>query len=134
MIEKGVIVIVFILLSGCLFHSQEASLEIISIGEPDMVYHFGDRVVVNVTVKSPDILKNITVKISGLKNKLGQSKLHGSKNVDLDKGINIIPFNCWIPTCSPCNKLYPGTYYINATILRNGEIIAEGTATVELRN
>jgi hypothetical protein len=133
MVEKGFAVLILILLSsGCLIHSTGDTLHVVSVGEQNAVYHFGDRVVINVSVYSPDAIKNITVKLSGLKNKLGQSKIHKSKNVDLEEGDNIISFKCWIPTCSPCNKLYPGSYYINATVMQNGEVIAEGSSIVRL--
>ena len=91
MVEKGFAVLILILLSsGCLIHSTGDTLHVVSVGEQNAVYHFGDRVVINVSIYSPDAIKNITVKLSGLKNKLGQSKIHKSKNVDLEEGNNII--------------------------------------------
>jgi len=128
-------VFIMILLSGCIFDSGDGavSVEVLSVGEKDMVCSFGERITLNVTAKSSVSLDNVTVKIVGLKNKLNQMKLRKSQVVELVRGINVISFACRIPTCSPCNHLDPGIYYVNATISRNGEILAYGSGSMELK-
>ncbi len=126
-------VLIFILFQGCIFDSESTSVEVVSVGNPDVICHSGERIALNVTVKSSVSMDNITVSISGLKNKLGVMKLHESKAVDLVCGINVISFICLIPACSSCNHLEQGIYYVNATVLNNGEIIAHGSGTIDLK-
>jgi len=128
-------VLVMVFLPGCILdfgNSGAVSVKIISVGEKDMVWHFGERVTLNVTVKSSTLLDNVTITIAGLKNKLNQMKLYKSTVIELAKGTDIISFSYSVPTCSPCNRLDPGVYYVNATISRNGEVLAEGSGTVKL--
>lgn len=133
--EKLVVasVLVILLLPGCIYDSKATSVEIVSVGDPDMVCHFGDRITLNVTVKSSVSMKNVTVSIAGLKNEVGELKLRESKAVDISSGVNSIPFEFRIPSCSPCNKLDPKVYYVNATVLYNGEIMAQGEGHIELK-
>ena len=128
-------VLVMMLLPGCISDSGggAVSVEVLSVGEKGMVCSFGERVTLNVTVKSSVSLDNVTAKITGLKNKLNQMKLRKSQVVELASGINVISFACRIPTCSPCNRLDPGVYSVNATISRNGELVAYGSGTMELK-
>jgi len=128
-------ILVSTMLSGCISDSggSGTSVEVLSVGEKDMVCSFGEKVTLNVTAKSSVSLDNVTVKIRGLKNKLNQMKLIKSQVVELARGINVISFACRIPTCSPCNRLDPGIYSINATISRNGEILAYGSGSMELK-
>ncbi len=128
-------VLLMVLLPGCISDSGNSgalSVKIISVGEKDMVCHFGEPITLNVTVKSSAPLDNVTVVVVGLKNELKQMKLHESKSVELSGGTNVISFSYWVPRCSPCNRLDPGTYQIRAIISRNGEVLAERSGTMRL--
>jgi hypothetical protein len=128
-------ILVIMLLPGCILNSGggAVSVKVLSVGEKDMVCSFGERVTLNVTAKSSVSLDNVTVKITGLKNKLNQMKLSKSQFVELSRGINVISFAYRTPACSPCNRLDPGVYSINATISYDGELLAYGSGNIELK-
>ena len=133
---KGLLVVAFVVillfLSGCILHSRTSSVKIISITPNKEVYHSREHMTINISLESSDIMKNATINVTGLKNRIGQILLHKFRVVNLVKGINNITFEYTLPSCSSCEKLDPGTYPINVTVSYNGKIIAKGTKDIQL--
>ncbi|MEA2054265.1 MAG: hypothetical protein U9O96_03995 [Candidatus Thermoplasmatota archaeon] len=125
-------IMISFILSGCILYSHTSSTKIVSITPDKTVYHSGDRMTLYITLKSSDIIKNVTVNATGLENRIGQILLHESKVTNLVKGINNVTFEYTLPSCSPCNKLDPGTYPIDVTISYDGKIIAQSTENIQL--
>ena len=134
MMRKTVVVLCVaghVMLAGCLFTNSK-SVEILSIGDNDMSYRFGEVVNMNVTLKSSKSIDNITIILLGLKNKVGKEQLYETLETNLSSGTHNVTFLYKIPSCSPCNKLDPGTYALNVTVLHDDETLAHKTTEVKL--
>ena len=125
-------IVILLLLSGCISHSHISSVKIVSITPNKTVYHSGELMKLNITLKASSALDNITINITGLENKIGQIILNKYIVVRLVKGINNLIFEYTMPSCSSCKKLDLGTYPINVTVSYNGKIIAKGTKDIQL--
>jgi len=124
---------VLALLSGCIFNSHTLSVEIVSITPDKTVYYSGNTMKLDIMLKASKALQNVTIRITGLKNSVGQVLLNKSMVVSLVKGINNVTFKYKMPYCSPCMKLDPGIYPINVTVLYNDGVIAKGTENITLK-
>ena len=118
------------LLLGCIFCSP---IEIVSITPNKTVYHSGDYIELNVTLKATKALQNVTITAIGLKNSVGQVLLNKSMVVNLVKGINNVTFKYRMPYCSPCKNLNPGIYPIEIIVSYKGKVVAKGIENIELK-
>jgi len=111
--------------SGCLFSSSATSVDIVAVYTPDNPYKFGEYFEASIEIKASHSLNNVTVNITGLKNRIGQMKLQISKSVNLEEGVNIIAMGTYLPYCSPCAKLESGSHNITVLITYRSEMLSQ---------
>ena len=128
-----VIIIAVVILPGCLSNDEDPKVEIVSIGSPPLLFFPSQYFTLNVTLDASESMNNVTVNLTGLKNKIGQLKLSKSELVDLEDGHNNISFKFLVPKCSACNKLDPGPYNITVTVATEGTLLCTQNATAQLQ-
>jgi len=133
--KKGYIitlVIIFtVLAAGCLSSNSSDELSVSLSADKD-TYSFGEFMLLQVTIQTPDKMENVTVNGDGLVSSKGPQLRMGPRTVDLLPGTNIVNFTERVPSCSPCTKLDEGSYNITASVSYKKEVIAEVSCTVTL--
>jgi hypothetical protein len=132
-IAFGIGAVCIVLLSGCIFPADSSLVDIVSIAPDKTVYHSNEHMTLNVTLKASEEIKVAYVNVTGLENSLGETLLHKSRFIILHKGRNNVTFTYKMPVCSSCKKLEPGMYPLEVTVSYKGEILAEGTKEIELK-
>ncbi len=120
-----------LLAAGCLSSNSSDELAVSLTADKD-TYTFGESMLVQVTIQTPEKMENVTVNGDGLVSSKGPQVRLGPRTVDLLPGTNIVNFTRRVPSCSPCTKLNEGSYNITAIVSYKKEVIAEVSCTVTL--
>jgi len=94
-------------------------------------YKEGDPIEVSVFVYSTTSAE-VVVNVSGITSRFGHNYISLEKNASLKPGRNEINFSSRAPYCSSCAGIYPGTYSIAVSILKESEIIATATKNISI--
>jgi hypothetical protein len=96
------------------------------------LYHSNDVMMMKILVNSTGFTTDTSLKIEGIKDIYGQTRLLHNMRANLTPGPNIFLYDYHLPTCSKCSGLDPGNYSINVTLDKNGTIISNLSTTVHL--
>jgi len=96
------------------------------------VYSSQELMDLTVNIKSGGFLENLSLHVSGV---FGKSKsLDIERIFDLDKGNRSFNFNYLIPLCTTksCTVVDPGTYYVKAVLLYEGDVISSSGREIRI--
>ncbi len=108
--------------------TEEADVNVVDISFENDVYHSSEMMRFNVTVNSDAHMGDVTVSVTGI-----SGKMDIEKTVNLSEGNNIISFEFGLPRCNVCGGISAGTHMIDAMVYYSGELVAEDSASVEIR-
>lgn len=121
-----------IFITGCAVEGleslQQPSLTLTTDKE---LYHSGEVMHISSHIVSSTALNNVSVRFYGIY--AGRYRLDQNTVVDLNKGENDIEIDYNAPRCYGCSGIQPGTYSINVAVSYNGEVLANSSVNVEIR-
>ncbi len=127
-------ILVIVFTSGCIFQSSGGlSVSIASITSDKTEYRSFDDINLNITIESSDILEDVFVNASGIRDKYGKLHVKSSLVVNLSEGDNEVLITNKLPACNKCKGLNPGVYSINVTVSYNGSILDENVIDINLK-
>jgi len=106
--------------------------EITAVTTDKDLYHSNDVMKITVLVRSQGDMTNTTLVLSGIRDRRGSPHLTREIPLNLSPGPNTLAYDHKLPACSSCSGLNPGTYTIEASLVRDGGIIANMTHTFSL--
>lgn len=109
-----------------------SSAEITAVTTDKDLYHSNDVMKITVLVRSQGDMTNTTLVLSGIRDRHGSPHLNREIPLHLSPGPNTLAYDHKLPACSSCSGLSPGTYTIEASLVRDGGIIANMTHAFSL--
>jgi len=109
-----------------------AGAEITAVTTDKELYHSNDVMKITVLVRSQGDMTNTTLVLSGIRDRHGSPHLRKEIPVSLSPGPNTLVYDHRLPTCSSCSGLLPGTYEVEAALVREGGIISNMTHAFSL--
>jgi hypothetical protein len=128
----AVLVVLLIAVSAMACSSLPASAKVTSVTTDKDLYHSNDVMMMKILVNSTGITTDTSLKIEGITDTYGQTRLSHIMRANLTPGPNTFLYDYHLPTCSKCSGLDPGNYPINVTLDKNGTIISNLSITVHL--
>jgi len=127
--------ILVVMLSACIVPGclDSSSAGITSITTDKDLYHSHEVMNITVSMYSQETVGNATLRLRGIQDDGGHFQLNQDIPVILSPGQNIKVYNHQLPHCSSCSGLAEGTYWIDASLIQNGEIISNMTHTFQLK-
>jgi hypothetical protein len=134
LIFTAVLVVILIAVSAmaCTSLFKPASAEVTSVTTDRDLYHSNDVMMMKILVNSTGFTTDTSLKIEGIKDTYGQTRLSHIMNANLTPGPNLFLYDYHLPTCSKCSGLDPGNYPIDVTLEKNGTVISNLSITVHL--
>ncbi|MDI6719185.1 MAG: hypothetical protein QMD46_06200 [Methanomicrobiales archaeon] len=118
--------------SGVLNRGGETTIESVTIATDKDVYHSKDRMNITVDVSASGPADGVLLRVEGIEDYYGRLRLFQERNVTLQAGRNSFVVDYTLPVCSVCAGLYSGEYAINATLTRDGVVLASSTRTITI--
>lgn len=109
-----------------------ASAEITAITTDKELYHSNEIMKITVLVRSQGNMTNTTLVLSGILDHHGDAHLEREIPLNLSPGPNTLVYDHKLPACSSCSGLHPGTYEVEASLVRDGAIISNMTHAFSL--
>ena len=103
--------------------SADNGIKIVSLSTDKDVYSAKEEMTIFLSVYSPENISNALIKVSGVKSKKGVYFVSYSNKKDLIAGENNITFTKKLPSCSRCAGISQGTYFINASVTHDEEVV-----------
>ncbi|MDD3493950.1 MAG: hypothetical protein PHU95_04955 [Candidatus Thermoplasmatota archaeon] len=119
-------------LAGCLGSQSQEPLSLASVSTDKASYAFGSSISMTVEVRATDMFDDVTIRVRGLQNTMGDYKLTHRQVVHTSPGIQEFVIQKTIPPCSSCTKLDPGTYHITVALIYREQEVDSKTVEVEL--
>lgn len=134
LILTAVLVVVLIAVSAmaCTSTFKPASAEVTSVTTDKPLYHSNEVMMLKVLVNSTGYTNDTYLKIEGIMDSYGQTRLSHVIQANLTPGTNMFPYDFHLPSCSKCSGLDPGVYPVNVTLAKNGTIISNLSVMVSL--
>ena len=127
-----VVILITASLMGLTSLFRPASATVFSVTTDRDLYHSNDVMMMKILVNSTGFTTDTSLKIEGIKDTYGQTRLSHSMNANLTPGPNVFLYDYHLPSCSKCSGLDPGNYPINVTLVKNGTVISNLSVTVHL--
>jgi hypothetical protein len=129
-----VVVVIIIAASAMVLTSifKPATASIYSVTTDRDLYHSNDVMMMKILVNSTGFTTDTSLKIEGITDSYGQTRLSHIMRANLTPGPNIFMYDYHLPSCSKCSGLNPGSYPISVTLDKNGTIISNMSITVNL--
>jgi hypothetical protein len=132
LIFTAVLVVILIAVSAMACSSLPASAKVTSVTTDKDLYHSNDVMMMKILVNSTGSINDTFLKIEGITDTYGQTRLTHVMPANLTPGPNSFLYDYHLPSCSKCSGLDPGNYPLNITLVKNGTIISNMTITVHL--
>ena len=122
------LIITLVLVCGTIFAVEgisyllDDSIEV-RITSDKEVYYPGDPMIISLSMESASDLNGVEIMVEGIKDSRGINKISRSFEKNLTKTDNNITIEYVTPSCSKCTGIYPGTYFIDATVAYDDMII-----------
>jgi hypothetical protein len=129
-----VVVVILIAASAMVLTSlfKPASANVFSVTTDRDLYHSNDVMMMKILVNSSGFITDTSLKIEGITDSYGQTRLSHIMRANLTPGPNTFFYDYHLPSCSKCSGLNPGSYPLNITLEKNGTIISNLSITVNL--
>lgn len=109
-----------------------SSAEITSLSIDKELYHSNEVMKIAISVSARGQGQNATIRLYGIKDSDGDIRLEKELPVTLVPGPNTVMYDYQLPPCSSCAGLAPGTYQIEAELVRNGTILSNASRSVQI--
>ena len=109
-----------------------SSAEITAVTTDKDLYHSNEIMKITVLVRSQGDMTNTTLVLSGIRDRHGDAHLEREIPLALSPGPNTLVYDHKLPACSSCSGLLPGTYEVEASLVRDGGIISNMTHAFSL--
>ncbi|MHC1611574.1 MAG: rhodanese-like domain-containing protein [Candidatus Methanospirareceae archaeon] len=103
--------------------SADDRITIVSFSTDKDVYTAREEMAVFLSVYSPENISNALIKVSGVKSTKGVYYVSYSSKQNLTAGENNVTFTKKLPSCSRCAGISQGTYFINASVTYDDEVV-----------
>lgn len=110
-----------------------ARASIKSVGTDKELYHSHEIMHIMVSFDSAGDAGNITLRLQGIQDRDGYFQLNQDIPVTLSPGSGSYAYDHQLPHCSSCSGLLEGTYYVNATLIRDGTPLSTMGNSFQLR-
>lgn len=129
-----VVVVILIAASAMVLTSlfKPASASVYSVITDKDLYHSNDVMMMKILVNSTGFTTDTSLKIEGITDSYGQTRLSHIMRANLSPGPNIFMYDYHLPSCSKCSGINPGSYPISITLEKNGTIISNKSIAVNL--
>ncbi len=134
LIFTAVLVLILIAVSAmaCTSLLNPAGAKVTSVTTDKDLYHSNEVMMMKIIVNSTGSSNDTFLKIEGITDTYGQTRLSHVMPANLTPGPNSFLYDYHLPSCSKCSGLDPGTYPINVTLEKNGTIISNLSIKVNL--
>ncbi len=134
LIFTAVLVVALIAVSSmaCTSIFKPASAEVTSVTTDKDLYHSNEVMMMKILVNSTGFNNETSLKIEGIIDTYGQTRLLQVMPANLKPGLNSFTYDYHLPSCSKCSGLNPGNYPINVTLEKNGTVISNLSIHVNL--
>jgi len=129
-----VVVVILIAASAMVLTSlfKPASASLYSVTTDKDLYHSNDVMMMKILVNSTGFTTDTSLKIEGITDSYGQTRLSHFMRANLTPGPNIFLYDYHLPSCSKCSGINPGSYPISITLEKNGTMISNMSIAVNL--
>lgn len=103
--------------------SADDGIKIVSFSTDKDVYTAREEMNIFLAVYSPENVSNALIEVSGVKSKKGVYYVSYSSKHNLTAGENNVTFTKKLPSCSSCAGISQGTYFINASVTHDDEVV-----------
>jgi hypothetical protein len=130
----AVVVVILIVASAMVLTSlsKPATANVFSVTTDKELYHSNDVMMMKILVNSTGFTTDTSLKIEGITDSYGQTRLSHIMRANLTPGPNIFLYDYHLPSCSKCSGLNPGIYPLSITLERNGTILSNMSISVNL--
>jgi len=112
--------------------SGEPSEPILNLSSDKEVYHSSEKMELNATIETNTVMENVTVKVYGIKDRRGNYRINGEKEITVDPPRTSETFVFQMPSCYGCAGISPGEYEIMMEVLQEGQMIDNSSLRIEL--
>jgi hypothetical protein len=133
-----VVIIAFVALasgiafSGLLTQDSVSAIDSVTIATDKDTYHSKDVMKITIGITASGHIKNVLLKVEGITDRYGRMRLSEGRVVDLTAGPNTITVGYTLPVCSVCAGLSPGTYGINASLIKDNVTLSTATHSISI--
>ena len=130
-----VVIVVILIAASALFLTsmfKPARANVFSVTTDKDLYHSNDVMMMKILVNSTGFTTDTSLKIEGITDSYGQTRLSHIMRANLTPGPNVFFYDYHLPTCSKCSGLDPGTYPLAITLEKNGTVISNMSIQVNL--
>lgn len=134
-ILAGVLLFLIAGIAGAFFMMGAVSTDHPSIEEfstDRQSYRSGEEMEIRVTISSPRSMENLTLRIEGIRDRMGRPRCQILEVVTLEGGDQAYTFSYTLPECSACAGLPPGEYQLNATLSDEAGILSSMVRRIRL--
>jgi len=117
---------------GYTYFLGPGTAQITNVSTDKSLYHSKEIMNITVIASSRGDMSNTTLKLTGIQNRYGEAQLEDEIPVNLTPGRNILKYDHKLPTCSSCSGLSAGTYEIDVALVKDGNVIANTTYSIDL--
>jgi len=103
--------------------AADDGITIVTFSTDKDVYTAREEMAVFLSVYSPENISDVFIKVSGVKSTKGVYYVSYSSEQNLTAGENNITFTKKLPSCSRCAGIDQGTYFINASVTYDDEVV-----------
>lgn len=111
---------------------QPAGAQITSFTTDKDLYHSNEVMNIAISVSTTGTVDNATVRIQGISDRHGRSRLSHDIHANLSSGPATFVYEYHLPSCSSCAGLDPGNYEVNVTLFRNNETLSQLNRTIRI--
>jgi len=126
------VILITVSTTACTSFFTPASVKVTSVTTDKDLYHSNEVMVMKILVNSTGSSNDTFLKIEGITDTYGQTRLFHVMPANLTPGPNNFLYDYHLPACSKCSGLDPGTYPVNVTLEKNGTIISNLSILVNL--
>jgi hypothetical protein len=109
-----------------------ATFNITSLATNSGTYKSNERMDISVLIFASKAAEDCNISVEGIRDSRGRMRLSDERQVNLTGGENTFNFSYDLPVCSRCAGLGPGEYFVNASVIRNGTVLATASRPVQL--
>ncbi|MDT8358341.1 MAG: hypothetical protein RQ758_07555 [Methanomicrobiaceae archaeon] len=113
-------------------NESSPSVTITSLSTDKAEYHSRETMEISVNLSASQPVDNYLVKVEGITDKRGRTRLMQEQPVNLSAGREAVTFKYQLPACNTCSGISEGEYAINATLVRDNVTVANASTTILL--
>ena len=125
-------VVVVAAVAVLVMNESAPSVTITSLSTDKTEYHSRETMEISVNLSASQPVDNYLVKVEGITDSRGRTRLMQEQAVNLTGGTQAVIFEYQLPSCNTCSGISEGKYAINATLVRENMTVANASTTILL--